>query len=372
MELTGLATLAGMAGTASAGGESGTKRSGDDDGLQRPVRADEPAPEAQELLDALAEQDVPHLYELSTEEARELYNEFFIEEAEPEPVGDVEDLTVPGPNGEVPIRVYTPEESKFDDPLPVSIYMHGGGWVVGNLETHDSVARDLCQASEGVVVSIDYRRGPEHPFPAAVEDCWAVTQWVAENASDVGADAGRMAVTGESAGGDMTAVMTFLAKDDENVEFVHQLPIYPVTDLSGSWLDELPDTFSVLDPETEQKLDRRYLVPKDLTWFAERYLPYGYAAQNLYASPLLAHEEMLCDLPPATIVTTGFGPLGDQGYLYAKHLREADVPVDIIHYEEMIHDFLNMEYLNDPYPDVPQAEDAKVRVGEVLKEAFSE
>lgn len=121
-----------------------------------------------------------------------------------------------------------------------------------------------------------------HQIDAAVEDCWAVTKWVANNASTLGVDPDRMAVTGESAGGDMTAVLTFLAKDNDAVNFVYQLPIYPVTDLSESWVGQLPETFSIAAPEDDQQLDRRYLVPEDLTWFGDRYLPYDYAAQNLY------------------------------------------------------------------------------------------
>lgn len=370
LQATGLTALAGATGVASGQKSGGGEGDPSEGLLQKPIRADQPTPEVRELLDTLAEQNVPHIHELSTEAARELFSNFFTEPAEDEAVGKVENIEVEGPNGPVPIRVYWPMESRFDEPLPVSIYMHGGGWVLGGLDTHDSVARDLCNASEGIVVSIDYRKGPEHPFPAAVEDCWAVTKWVAENARSLGACREEMAVTGESAGGDMTAVMTFLAKDHDAVEFVHQLPIYPVTDLSGSWVGQLPDTFSIVNPNDEQQLERRYLVPEDLAWFAERYLPYEYAAQNIYVSPLLANEEQLSGLPPATIVTTGFGPLGDQGYLYAENLQEAGVDVEITHYPEMIHDFFNMEYLPDPYPSIPQAADAKRKTGETLRAAF--
>ncbi len=370
MQLTGLAALGGIAGTAGARAES--TRNHSTNGLQKPVRAEEPTEPVRELLDTLAAQNAAFINELSTEEARAFYQDFFVKDADPEPVGNVEDRSVSGPNGDVPVRIYTPEESCFSDPLPVSIYMHGGGWVLGDLDTPDSVARSLTNASEGMVVSIDYRKGPEHRFPAAVEDCWAVTQWVAKNADSIGADPDRMAVTGESAGGDMSAVMSFLAGDSEAVEFVHQLPIYPVTDLSGRWIGELPETFSILAGD-EQELDRRYLVPADLTWFAQRYLPYEYAANNIYTSPLLANEDLVLEgLPPATIVTTGFGPLGDQGYLYAEQLREAGVDVEITHYEEMIHDFFNMEHLNDPYPDIPTGGDGKRKAGETLKSAFDE
>lgn len=373
--MTKSATVGGGALALSAGGSGTVTASGDGDddesggSLQKPVQADQPTEPVRQLLNTLAEQDVSHINELSTEEARQLFEGFFTEPTEEE-VGNVENRTISGPNGEIPIRLYWPQETEFSEPLPVSLYMHGGGWVLGGLDTHDSVARSLTNASQSVVVSIDYRKGPEHPFPAAVEDCWAVAKWVANEGPSMGADPRRMAVTGESAGGDMTAVLTFLAKNDDAVNFVYQLPIYPVTDLSGSWVGQLPDTFSIVAPDDEQQLDRRYLVPEDLTWFADRYLPYDYAAQNLYTSPLLAREERLSGLPPATVVTTGFGPLGDQGYLYAKQLQEAGVSVDVTHYPAMIHDFFNMEHLTDPYPDIPTAGEAKQQAGMTLREAF--
>jgi acetyl esterase len=370
MQLAGLATLGSAVGVASGHGtDASTESNTVAEGLQKPIRADEPTGSTQELLDTLAEQNVPHINELSTQEARQLYEKFFIEPEEEE-VGRVENREVEGPNGLIPIRIYWPKESGFDEPLPVSVYMHGGGWVLGGLDTHDSVARSLTNASEAMLVAIDYRLAPEHKFPAAVEDCWAVTEWVAKNASSLGADPSRMAVTSESAGGDMTAVMTFFAQQHDTVNFVYQLPIYPVTDLSGTWLGELPETFSILAPKQNQQLDRRYLVPKDLPWFATRYLPYKYAANNLYTSPLLARKELLSGTPPATVVTTGFGPLGDQGYLSAKRLQEAGVDVDITHYEGMVHDFFNMEHLTDPYPDIPTAGTAKQKAGETLKAAF--
>jgi acetyl esterase len=379
MQLAGLTALGGVTGSASGRladwpGETAVEQLASGKGtsmLQQPVRADEPTPPVQELLATLAEHNVPHLYQLTTKEARQLYEKFFISPVEEE-VGTVKTMEVPGPNGNIPIRVYWPTESRFSEPLPVSIYMHGGGWVLGDLDTHDSVARSLTNASEAILVSIDYRKGPEHPFPAAVEDCWAATEWVAKHAESLGADASRMAVTGESAGGDMTAVMTFLAQHSQMVEFVYQLPIYPVTDLSGTWLGELPETFSILNPKQNQHLDRRYLVPKDFPWFLKRYLPFDYAKYNLYTSPLLAPTELLKNTPPATVVTTGFGPLGDQGYLYAKRLQAAGVSVETTHYEAMIHDFFNMEHLTDPYPDLPTAGEAKRKAGETLREAFSE
>jgi acetyl esterase/lipase len=156
------------------------------------------------------------------------------------------------------------------------------------------------------------------------------------------------------------------------VEFVHQLPIYPVTDLSGTWLGKLPETFSILAPEQNQRLDRRYLVPEDFLWFLNRHLLFSYAKYNLYTSPLLAPTELLKNTPPATIVTTGFGPLGDQGYLYAKRLQRAGVSIEITHYEAMIHDFFNMEHLNDPYPDIPTSGEAKCKAGQTLQAAFSD
>jgi acetyl esterase len=382
VKLTGLAALGSLTGVASGGGTESDDSddqdgsdvnvnidSGSGDDLPLPVRTDEPSESAQALLDALAEQDFPFINELSAEEARAGYNDFFIEDREPQSVGDVENREIPGPEEDIPIRIYTPEDSSFDDPLPVSVYLHGGGWVLGNLDTHDSVARSLTNASEAIVVSVDYRRGPEDRFPAAINDSYAAAQWVADNAAEIGADSNRLAVCGESAGGDMSAVIAQKAAVSGDFDLDYQLLIYPVTDLSGSWIGELPDTFSILAGD-EQELDRRYLVPEDLTWFVERYLPYPEAATNLLASPLLARDNRLEDTPPATVVTTGFGPLGDQGYLYARNLAEAGVDVEVDHYPNLIHDFFNMEFLNDPYPDIPEAEVAKRRAGEALKAGF--
>ena len=167
----------------------------------------------------------------------------------------------------------------------------------------------------------------------------------------------------------MSAVIAQKAAVSGDFDLDHQPLIYPVTDLTGSWVGELPETFSILAGD-EQGLDRRYLVPEDFPWFLDWYLPYSEAASNLLTSPLLARENRLEDTPLATVVTTGFGPLGDQGYLYAKRLQDAGVDVHVDHYPTMIDDFLNMEFLDDPYPDIPEAKAAKRYAGEALKAAF--
>jgi acetyl esterase len=372
MALTGITALGGLTGSASGTlirSADMTQANAQEQDLPKPVRADEPTESVQELLDTLAEKNVPHLYELSTKEARKLYEKFFIVPPQEE-VGKVENRMISGPNGEIPIRIYWPKESRFDCPMPVSVYFHGGGFVLGGLDTHDSVARSLTNASEGIVVSVDYRLAPEHPFPAAVEDAYAATKWVAHNADSIGADSDRIAVTGESAGGDLTAAMTLLSAQRSGPTFVYQLPIYPVTTFAGG--ANVPGTFTILSKKTEQQLPRRYLVPKDFPWFVKRFFPAKLNKYNITVSPLLADEKLLKKAPPATIVTTGFGPLGDQGYLYAKHLHDAGVEAEITHYEAMIHDFFNMEYLPDPYPDIPTGGKAKQKTGETLRTAFED
>jgi acetyl esterase len=259
----------------------------------------------------------------------------------------VEDLKIPGRQGQIPIRIYTAEGSGV---RPVIVYYHGGGWVVGNLETHDNVAGYLANASGGIVVSVDYRLAPEHPFPAAVEDAYAALEWASGNAAQLGGDPGRIAVAGDSAGGNLAAVVSLMARNEDGPRVSCQALIYPVTDLlsfeTGSHRDFAAGFF---------------LTKEAMEWFRSHYLQDPEDRRNPYASPLLAQDHG--NLPPAVVVTAQFDPLRDEGEAYAAKLGQAGVPVEVIRYDGMIHGFVSFLGLLD------QAEDALDRVADRIRRA---
>lgn len=331
-------------------------------GFEPPEAADEPVPEAQEFLDVFAENGAP-IHTLSTEEARQAYQKLFVADVEPEEagiaVGNVENREIPGSDdNQIPIRVYTPQDGS--EPYPVLVYFHGGGWVLGGLDTHDSVARSLTNSSGAMVVSVDYRLAPENPFPAAVRDAYAATEWVVQNAEELGADSERVAIGGESAGGNLATVTALQRRANDKQELVHQLLVYPVGTLAEPYL--FP---------TDRPVENPYLVPEDAAWFGERYLPYPEAAHNAYTSPLYNATD-LEDLPSATVLSTGFGLWRDQSFAYASRLHEDGVDVEFINYPALIHDVLNMQFLPDPYPDIPQAQQVFDDAGSALQSAFEE
>jgi acetyl esterase len=316
----------------------------------------------QEFLRAFAENGEP-IHTLSTEEARQAYQNVFVGDVSPEEagntVGNVENREILGPDdNRIPIRIYTPEER--EEPSPVMVYFHGGGWVLGGLDTHDSVARSLTNSSAAMMVSVDYRLGPENPFPAAVRDAFAATRWVVQNAAEIGADPERVAIGGESAGGNLSTVTALQMRDADGPSLAHQLLVYPVGTLAPPFV--FPEDRGVENP---------YVVPEDAAWFGERYLPYPEAAANAYTSPLY-YADSLGDLPPATVMTTGFGLWRDQSFALAERLCNDGVEVETINYPNVIHDVMNMEVLPDPYPDVPQAERLFEDAGDRLRSAFGQ
>ena len=243
----------------------------------------------------------------------------------PEALPKVESRRIPGPAGEIPVRIYTPQGS---GPFPVLVYFHGGGWVIGSLDTHDGVCRHLAKRAGAVVVSVDYRLAPEHKFPAAPEDCYAATLWVAENAAAIGVDARRLTIGGDSAGGNLAAAVSLMARDRKKPAIAFQMLIYPVTDHSyetGSYRDNADG----------------YLLTKDsMVWFWDHYLRTAGDGAEPYASPLRAQD--LKGLPPAMVVTTEFDPLRDEGEAYANRLKQAGVPVKLKRYDGLIHGFFMM------------------------------
>jgi acetyl esterase len=245
---------------------------------------------------------------------------------EPRPLGRVEDFSIPGPDGDVPVRLYAMEHGGV---RPALIYFHGGGWVFGNLDTHDSVCRDLAAESGAVVISVDYRLSPEVKFPAAVNDSYAATLWIAANAERLGIDARRISVGGDSAGGNLATVIAMRCRDAGGPALARQLLIYPATDLSS------------FDTASYRELAEGYFLTRAaMQWFTGHYLASGDQSRLPEASPL--HAPNLSGLPPAFVITAEFDPLRDEGEAYAARLQQAGVPVTVKRYPGMVHGFVSM------------------------------
>jgi acetyl esterase len=282
-------------------------------------------PEAQGLLDALAEAGLPATEEMTVPNARAATAGFLALQGEPVEVASVQDRTVPGPAGEIPVRVYTPAG---EGPLPVVVYFHGGGWVIGDLEVVDQPCRQLASAAGAIVVSVDYRLAPEHRYPTAFDDSYAATVWVGAHAAEIGGDPARLAVAGDSAGGNLAAAVALAARDRGGPELAAQLLIYPVTDFNFG---------------TASYQDNRegYLLTKgSMQWFWAHYLGAQDLDKDPYACPLRA--DSLVGLPPAYVATSEYDPLRDEGEAYARRLEEAGVAVTAKRFDGMLHGFFWM------------------------------
>jgi len=243
-----------------------------------------------------------------------------------EAVAHTEDRTIPGPGGRIPIRIYKPNDTHN---LPLVAFYHGGGWVLGDIESHDRLCRLLANAADCIVVSVDYRLAPEHKFPAAPEDCYAALQWIVEHGAALGGDPSRVAVGGESAGGNLSAAVALMARDRQGPHLRYQLLLYPVTDLTAL------ETQSYNEFATGHGLEKA-----SMAWFIEHYLAEPTAAKDPYASPL--HAPDLSGLPPAAVMTAGFDVLRDEGNAYAARLKAAGVPTTHKCYDGFIHGFYVM------------------------------
>jgi acetyl esterase len=282
-------------------------------------------PQVQAYLDTLASAGEPPQHTMSVEDARAGYLGRAALAGEPLVVGSVENCEIPGSESQIPVRIYTPEGK---GPFPLLVYFHGGGWVLGNLDVHDAVCRALTNAASCITVSVDYRLAPEHKYPAAPEDCYAATRWAAENASSFNGDARRIAVGGDSAGGNLAAVVTLMARDRGGPKLAYQLMIYPITNYS-------------FDTPSYQENARGYSLTKDdMVWFWDHYLPGEDDGKRPYASPLQAQD--LSNLPPAMMITAEYDPLRDEGEQYAVRLQEAGNQVTLMRYNGMIHGFFRM------------------------------
>jgi len=294
------------------------------------LRADEPREDVQQVLAAMEAMDAPDYHDLSPPEARELRRGFFDADDPAAEVGTVTDRTIPGPGVEVPVRVYRPEG---DGPHPVVVYFHGGGFVLGTLDSRDPICRTLADEAGAVVVSVAYHLAPEHPFPAAVEDAYAATEYVAGNPEEFDADPDRLAVAGDSAGGNLAAAVALAARDRDGPDIAHQSLAYPVTDHRD-----------VAYNSKTENAEGYFLEAAGMEWFDGHYVDSWVHRANPYLSPVAAASH--ADLPPATVVTCGFDPLRDEGVAYADALDDAGVAVTHRHYDDLIHGA--MSFVADP------------------------
>jgi len=306
-------------------------------------------PQARTLLDQMAASGAPPLETLPVAEAREQARGIAQMSGLCEPMARIENHRVPVAGGEIAARVYVPTAGQW--PLPVLVYLHGGGWVLWDLDAYDAIASGLARRIPAVVVSIDYRLAPEHKFPTAVEDAYAATRWVAANASALGGDSSRIAMGGDSAGGNLTAAAALMARDRGGPALVHQMLIYPATDAAA-------DT-----PSLRENGDGYLLTAATMGWFWGHYLRGPGDRTNPYASPLRAADHR--GLPPAFILTAEYDPLRDEGEAYGVRLRAAGVPATVRRFDGMIHGFLSLALV------LPQAAIALDECAAAARAAFA-
>ena len=303
-------------------------------------------PKLVEIIRELEKEAIPPNYTLPVNEVRRISREMVKRfSVSTPPLAQIKDITAEVSNARIPVRVYVPREQPN---LPTLVYYHGGGWVVGDLDTADWICRSLAIQANCTVFSIDYRLAPEHKFPTPLEDCYSTTKWIAENGFERYADVKRLAVGGDSAGGNLAAAVCMLARDRAGPTIAFQLLLCPVTNHS-------------FDTESYRKYADGYILTlKDMEWFWNNYLRDKRDGKNPYASPLLGN---LQSLPPALIMTAEFDPLVDEGETYAERLREAGVPVKMVRYDSMIHTWTD-------FPQLKQSSTAMEQAGAELRKAF--
>ena len=305
-------------------------------------------PQVQTLLDAMAQAGGPELSELTPDEARTMYRTLCAME-QAEDVLRVDDRLVPSDAGDIPVRVYTPDAA-VGHAHGVLVWYHGGGFVIGDLETADATCRALANRAGCVVVSVDYRLAPEHPAPAALDDCVAALIWTVENFELLGVDASKVAVGGDSAGGNLAALVCQRVRAEFGPDIDFQLLVYPVTDLTMS------------HPSIDENAEGYFLTKRSMEWFIGSYLPEG-DPKDASVSPLYADD--LSEMPPALVITAELDPLRDEGEAYAARLRDAGVPTEALRYEGQIHGFFGMATMLD------DGKDALDRAGAALRAALA-
>lgn len=291
-------------------------------------------PQAQAFIDLLVQRGVPPTHTLTPADARKFYRERrAVTQPDPGEVAELRELQADGPHGPIPLRFYRPLGAAAAAVLPVLVYYHGGGWTIGDLDTHDTLCRELCNLSGCAVVAVDYRLGPEHRFPAAVDDVLAATRWVRREAAALGVDAGRLAVGGDSAGGNLAAVVAIAARDAGDLPIGYQLLIYPATDMRR------------VHPSHVTNGQGYVLTADTIRYFHDQYITDAAHDLDWRASPLL--REDLAGLPPALVLTAGYDPLRDEGLDYARALSAAGNRTSYVCFERQIHGFITMGRLLD-------------------------
>jgi acetyl esterase len=290
-------------------------------------------PAAQEFADATA--DPPYLFDLGPDKGRETVDEVQSGEIA-RPDVDITDITVPGgPSGAVSVRILRPRGTT--GPLPVIVYLHGAGWVFGNAHTHDRLIRELADGANAAVVFPNYSLSPEAKYPTAIDESYATVTWIAKHGAEQNLDPTRIAIAGDSVGGNMSAALTLLAKQRGDVSFVQQVLFYPVTDAN-------------FDTDSYHQFAEGYFLRRDaMEWFWDQYTTDPAQRAEITASPLRASLDELAGLPPALVITGEADVLRDEGEAYASKLRAAGVPVDAVRYQGIIHDFVMLNALRDTH-----------------------
>ncbi|WMT72665.1 alpha/beta hydrolase [Bradyrhizobium sp. Ash2021] len=305
-------------------------------------------PEAAAVLQAFREAGRPAYETLTPPEARDSYMAArVVTNPEPPPIASAETLAIPGPAGPIPARLYKPRTLRQTAGLsPCLVFFHGGGWVIGNLESHDVMCRTLAHEAQLLVISVDYRLAPEHKFPAAADDAIAATVWIAKNATQLGIDTAQLFVGGDSAGGNLAAIVAITARE-AGPKLAGQVLIYPATD------------FAMTHPSHSEPETDCLLTHSVIRWFRDHYLNSAADINNWRASP--ARIKTFAGLPPAFVLTAGADPLRDEGNEFAKRLSEADVPVTYRTYPGQFHGFITMGKL------LPKAHVAIAEISSWLK-----
>jgi acetyl esterase len=306
-------------------------------------------PDAAAVFNAFQEAGQPPFESVSPTEARELYLQGGpVTNPEPPELKSVQPLSIPSPTGSIPARIYTPTKLRqADGPAPCLVFFHGGGWVIGDLDSHDVVCRKLADEGQLILISVDYRLAPEHKFPAAVDDAITATKWIGGHAKQLGIDASRLTVGGDSAGGNLAAVVAISARDGNGPAIAGQVLIYPATD------------FAMTHPSHREPETSLLLTHTAIRWFRDHYLNGPSDIDDWRASP--ARASTLAGLAPAYVLTAGADPLRDEGDDYAKRLKEAGVPVTYRTFPGQFHGFFTMGKL------LQQANLAAAEIGVWLK-----
>ena len=311
-------------------------------------------PKTEWFLKFLKDQARPEVFEMPVESARDMQSAaqaMFLGEELP---ADTEDRTIPvGPKAKVELRIFRPAGNKAI--LPVVMYFHGGGWVLGDADTYDRFVREIVNGANAAVVFVEYNRAPEERYPVAMEECYAATKWVAENAGELGLDASQIAVAGDSAGGNIAAAVTLLAKQRGGPRIAAQVLIYPAT------------TATFDTPSFEQFASGYFLTREATRWFWHQYVPDRATDSEPTACPLKASLEQLQWLPPALIITAECDVLRDEGEYYARKLLQAGVPTTCTRYLGAIHGFMGVNAL----AETPAARAATSQMNDMLREVFT-